>query len=82
MISLYDELSGKMNRDPSLLRRSGPRVDLGILLFAEREGINELWKTADRCARLGDSPERIELRGAVEKLRRLFGERVSRIEKY
>ena len=75
MISLYDELSGKVQQDPRLTKRLGPRQDIGLLLFADRESINALWKAADRCAGLGDDPGSAELRRAVEKLRPIFGER-------
>jgi hypothetical protein len=75
MTSLYDELSGKIRQDPSLTRRSGPRQDLGLLLFAERERINELWKAAERCASRGDAADIAKLGEIVEKLRMIFGER-------
>ena len=75
MTSLYDELTGKMALDPRLTRRSGPRQDLGLLLFAERAGINELWKAAERCARGGDPADLERLGEAVEGLRAVFGER-------
>ena len=75
MISLYDELSGKIQQDPRLTKRAGPRQDIGLLLFANRDSINELWKAADRCAGLLDNPDSAELCRAVEKLRPIFGER-------
>jgi hypothetical protein len=80
MISLFDELAGKVRQDPSLIRRSGPRQDLGLLLFAEREAINGLWKAAaDFAAQPGPGesggPGLGKLRDAVERLRPIFGER-------
>jgi len=78
MKSLYDELAAKMERDPSLIKRSGPRQDIGLLLFAERDKIDQLWKAAERRVRLEDSGgpgELAELKEAVERLRPLFGER-------
>lgn len=75
MKSIYDELSGRILKDPSLIRRSGPRQDLGLLLFNQREDIKALWLAAEDCARaLGPAcPE--ELLKAVERLKPLFGER-------
>ncbi|MEI6874338.1 MAG: hypothetical protein WCL50_04315 [Spirochaetota bacterium] len=75
MTSLYEELSGKIALDPRLTRRSGPRQDLGLLLFAEREAIDELWKAAERCARGGEPADLARLGEAVEGLRAIFGER-------
>ena len=77
MISLYDELSEKIRQDPRLTKRVGPRQDIGLLLFADRDNLNELWKAADRCANQGGRPEFAELRLAVERLRPLFGERLT-----
>ena len=77
MNSLYDELSEKLNKDPRLTKRGGPRADIGILLFSERDSLRDLWKAADRYARLQDSEAVADLRSSVEKLRPLFGERTS-----
>ena len=80
MASLYDELAERLRADPSLLRRSGPRQDIGLILFANREAIDELWKAAEgyledrESARgKGDEPA-ARLRAAVEKLRPVFGD--------
>ena len=77
MKSLYDELSEKIRQDPRLTKRVGPRQDIGLLLFADRDNLNELWKAADRIAGHGDKPEFAELRRAVERIRPLFGERLT-----
>ncbi len=74
MISIFDELSGKIGRNASRGSRDGARRDLGILLFSQREDILGLWKAADRCAG-GEAEAAGELRAAVESLRPLFGER-------
>ncbi|MBU1079542.1 MAG: hypothetical protein KKB59_03555, partial [Spirochaetes bacterium] len=50
MISLYDELAEKLARDPSVTKRSGPRQDIGLLLFAARDDIAALWRAAERFA--------------------------------
>ena len=75
MISLFDELSARIAQDPSLIKRSGPRQDIGLLLFTERDAINRLWKAADRVVAHPDPAEFAELREAVGKLSHLFGER-------
>jgi len=75
MISLFDELAEKIRQDPSLTRRSGPRQDIGLLLYTERDAINRLWKAADQCAAQSDTTELDGLRETVDKLRYLFGER-------
>ena len=75
MKSIYEELAGKIRKDPSLIKRSGPRQDLGLLLFNEREAIDSLWKAAERCGRCPDAGALGELGKAVERLRPLFGER-------
>jgi hypothetical protein len=73
--SVYDELSGKAESAPSLTRRNGPRIDMGLLLMNYRDDLRDLWGAADRCAKsMGElAPE--ELRRAVEKLRPFYGER-------
>jgi hypothetical protein len=75
MISIVDELLAKLAKDPRLTGRNGPRQDLGLLLYAERESINALWKAADLATRRGGSEDFDELRRAVERLRNIFGER-------
>jgi hypothetical protein len=81
MISIYDELSGKLGPNANRNARDGARRDLGLLLFAEREAMRDLWKAAARRAILleaestGGSEASVELRAAIEKLRPLFGER-------
>ena len=77
MKSVYDELADRLAKDPSLTRRSGPRQDIGILLFSERDAINALWKAAETVvadALVADGNV-AGLRAAVENLRPLFGER-------
>lgn len=73
--SLFDDLSEKLRQDSSLTKRSGPRVDLGILMFNARDSVRDLWDAADRYGRTGDAATLEELRDAVEQLRPLFGER-------
>jgi hypothetical protein len=75
MTSIYDELSGKIATASGRASRDGARRDLGLLLFADRDAIRDLWNAADRyAAKLGeDLPP--ELRSAIESLRPLFGER-------
>jgi hypothetical protein len=75
MISLYDELSEKIERDPRIASKNGARRDLGILLFSKRDDIDALWKAAERLLPAIGSEESAELRAAVEKLKPLFGER-------
>jgi hypothetical protein len=75
MKSLYDELSEKLNSDPRLTKRGGPRADIGILLFSERDSLRDLWKAAERYVRHQGTEALTDLRGTVEKLRPLFGER-------
>jgi hypothetical protein len=38
MVSVYDELSGKIGKDARRGARDGARRDLGLLLFGERAG--------------------------------------------
>jgi hypothetical protein len=81
MGSLYEELEAKLQADPSLLRRSGPRQDLGLLLFSNRGEIDRLWKAAERTLVWAERPDERgldaleELRAAVEGLRMVFGDR-------
>jgi hypothetical protein len=77
MSSLYDDLSKKLEEDPRLTKRGGPRYDLTLLLFNAREALRELWDAAENqvteAKREGHpTPER--LAAAVEKLRPIFGE--------
>jgi len=76
MNSLYDELSEKLRKEPSFTKRGGPRADIGMLLFSERDALRDLWRAADRHVRLQDPPVLSDLRAVVEKLRPLFGERI------
>jgi hypothetical protein len=75
MASIYEELSGKIDRNASRASRDGARRDLGIVLFSQREDLRDLWAAAERCAALLGPGAGDELRAAVEKLRPLFGER-------
>lgn len=82
MESIVDELLRKLGKDPGFREARGPRQDLGLLLFAERERINALWKAAATFLEEGgeaevrsEAPARAELRAALEALRPLFGER-------
>lgn len=74
MSSLFDDLSGKLEKDPSRMKRGGPRYDLGLLLFNARDSIRDLWLAAehDSCDE-GRSPSE-RLVKAVEALRPIFGE--------
>ncbi len=78
MISLYDELSEKLKKDPRLTKRGGARFDLSLLLFNARDSLRELWKAADievaRARREGHKPSNL-LAAAVEELRPIFGDR-------
>ena len=67
--SLYEELSAKLEKDPRLTKRGGPRVDLSLLLFNAREDVRALWEAAQSV------PENAELSAAVERLRPIFGRR-------
>jgi hypothetical protein len=75
MISIFDELSDKIGQNGGRGSRDGARRDLGLLLFAERDSIRELWKAAERCASILGAEASLDLRAAVESLRPLFGER-------
>lgn len=75
MISLYDELSARLRTDPSVRGRMGPRADMGMLLYAQRNDIRELWAAADRVDRCPDPSASEALHAAIERLRPLFGER-------
>ncbi len=73
MKSLYDELSEKLANDS---RRVGPRADIGLLLFANREALRDLWIAAEHNCSLDPARAQSSLHSAVERLRPLFGERV------
>jgi hypothetical protein len=79
MLCLYEELSEKIARAADRGARDGARRDLGLVLFADRDALYDLWKAADRLAPRaaagGDSGGGDELRAAAERLRPLFGER-------
>jgi hypothetical protein len=47
MSCLYDELCGKLKKEPGLTRRGGARFDLSLLLFNARESLRDLWEAAD-----------------------------------
>lgn len=77
MTSLYDDLYGKLKKDPRLTKKGGARFDLSLLLFNARDSLRELWEAADievtKARSEGHHPsERLE--AAVEKLRPIFGE--------
>lgn len=76
MASLYDELDAKIAADPSLMKRSGPRVDLSMLLFNHRDAISELWHAAaEASAEQPGAGRSARLEAAVDALRPIFGER-------
>lgn len=81
MKSLFDELREKLERDPRLTKRGGPRADLGLMLFNAREALGALWHAAEeelrRAADEGRAPSPA-LADAVERLRPIFGERMAR----
>lgn len=71
--SLFEELEAKLAKDPSLLKRGGPRVDLSLLLFNARGAVHALWQAAEaEVSRGAASPA---LTAAVEQLRPIFGAR-------
>jgi hypothetical protein len=78
MISLYDDLSEKLKKDPRVTKRGGARFDLSLLLFNARDPLRELWKAADsevaKDRSEGNKPSEL-LETAVERLRPIFGER-------
>ena len=79
MSSLYDELSKKLEQDPRLTKRGGPRFDLMLLLFNARGSLLELWQAAEievaEARNAGRPSDRLE--AAVDGLRPVFGERPS-----
>jgi len=79
MPNLFDELAARIERDPRLTRRGGPRADMGLLLFNARAELRALWAAAERCTHTTDGlagvPELDELRRAVDALRPILGER-------
>jgi len=76
--SLFDELTERLAKDPSLTKRSGPRADLALLMFNARDDVAELWLAAEaqltRARSVGGLPP-TDLAAAVERLRPIFGER-------
>ena len=78
MTSLYDELRAKLQKDPRLTRRGGPRYDLGLLMFNAGDSLRELWLAAEQevatVKATGRQPTQ-SLVAAVDKLRPIFGER-------
>jgi hypothetical protein len=81
MRSLFDELTGKLEADPRLTKKGGPRVDLGLLLFNARSDVRALWDAAvaevNEAKRAGREPSPA-LVAAVDALRPLFGPRAPR----
>jgi hypothetical protein len=75
MTSLFDSLSEKLDQDPSLTKRGGPRADIGLLLLSERDSLNRLWKAADAYLKTRDDASLAELVESVETLKPVFGER-------
>lgn len=75
MTSLFDSLSEKLERDPSLTKRGGPRADIGLLLFSERDSLHRLWKAADAYLKARDDASLTALAETVDKLKPVFGER-------
>lgn len=75
MKSLYDERAEMLSRSSSVRARSGPRSDIGMLLFAQRDDMRDLWIAADRLDQHADPSARQALHAALERLRPLFGER-------
>ena len=78
MISLYDDLSAKLKKDPRVTKRGGARYDIGLLLFNARDSLRELWDAAEievTKAKKEDYYPAELLEAAVEKLRPIFGER-------
>ncbi len=78
MSSLYDELTGKLAKDPRITKRSGARADLGLLMFNARDSVRDLWAAADAevasTTAAGRAPS-ADLEAAVEALRPIFGDR-------
>jgi hypothetical protein len=78
MISLFDDLTAKLEADPRLTKRSGARADLGLLMFNARDSFRELWLAAEaevaEVAGEGREPS-ARLAAALEELRPIFGER-------
>ena len=80
MSSLYEELRAKIEADPRLSRRGGPRVDLSLLLFNAGASLDELWHAAEAVgAASGSEDARRRLSEAVDSLRPIFGERDGRV---
>ena len=78
MLSMFDELTERLLKDPRLTKRGGPRFDLSLLLFNARDALRELWSAAEQTlvnARSEGRPANAALEAAVEKLRPIFGAR-------
>lgn len=78
MPSLFDELTAKLQKDPRLIKRGGPRFDLSLLLFNARDGVRALWVAAEAevtRAKTEGRPPPEALATAVEALRPIFGAR-------
>ncbi len=76
--SLYEALSEKLAKDPSLLKKGGPRADLGLLLFNARAAVHALWCEAEAELARAAAEGRARPSGladAVEVLRPFFGPR-------
>jgi hypothetical protein len=77
-MSLYDELTEKLTRDPRLTKKGGPRVDLSLLLFNARADVHALWLAAEgevARAKSEGRPVPEVLAAAVEQLKPIFGPR-------
>jgi len=78
MTSLYDELARRLAASPGGSRGGGPRFDISVLLFNSREALLDLWSAAEQFIADGEEDSEIALRGAVEVLRPLYGDRSQR----
>ncbi len=77
MQSIFDELNAKIEKMKAEGRSSrgvGPRTDIGLLLFSNKDAIRDLWVAAESHLRSGAHASE-ELGSALEKLRPLFGAR-------
>jgi hypothetical protein len=77
-MSLFDELTEKLQKDPRLTKKGGPRVDLSLLLFNARADVHALWLAAEgevTRARREGRPAAEALVAAVEQLKPIFGAR-------
>ena len=77
-MSLYDELTEKLTKEPRLTKKGGPRVDLSLLLFNARADVHALWLAAEgEVARANAEGRPVPeiLAAAVEQLKPIFGPR-------